>query len=126
VITARVTHNLSLASNFDIGEDRSRLQSWGGVAVYLRYQVTDWLALSPRIETLQDHDGFMTGEGQDLQELTVTTELRPSRSSVVRIEYRVDVADKSYFLSDVSDSVRPQNILAVSWAYRFSTKTPMP
>ena len=87
VITARVTHNLSLASNFDIGEDRSRLQSWGGVAVYLKYQVTDWLALSPRIETLQDHDGFMTGEGQDLQELTVTTELRPSRSSVVRIEY---------------------------------------
>ena len=126
VITGRVTHNLTLASNFDIGEDRSRLQSWNGVAAYLRYQVTDWLALSPRIEALQDHDGFMTGEAQDLGELTVTTELRPSRNSVVRIEYRVDVADKSYFLENVSDSVRPQPILAVSWAYQFSTKTPKP
>jgi hypothetical protein len=126
VVTGRVTDKLSLAWNYDIGQDRSRLLSWDGNAVYLRYQITDWLALSPRIESLRDHDGFMTGEPQDLQEFTMTTELRPSRGSVFRIEYRIDVADKPYFLKDLSGTERTQGVVAFSWAYGFSTKAPMP
>jgi hypothetical protein len=126
VVTGRVTDKLSLAWNYDIGKDGSRLLTWNGNAVYLRYQITDWLAISPRIEGLGDHDGFMTGEVQNLQEFTMTTELRPSRASVMRIEYRIDVADKGYFLRDVGGTEQTQPIFAVSWAYRFSTKPPMP
>ena len=63
----------------------------------------------------------MTGVSQDLQEATVTTEFRPAPGAVLRFEYRIDVADRPYFLRGVSTTVRTQSILLADWVFLFSS-----
>jgi hypothetical protein len=120
-VIARLTSQLSLAFNADLGKDRRTRQSWQGAAAYVRYQFRDWFALTSRIEGLRDHDGFMTGVSQDLQEATATAEFRPAPAAVLRLEYRIDVADRPYFLRGVSSTVRTQTILFADWVFFFSS-----
>jgi hypothetical protein len=126
VIAGRLRPDLSVAINFDAGNDRSTLQSWRGVAAYLRYQPTDWFSLVPRLESLQDPNGFMTGVSQDLQEATLTAELRGVRGVVMRLEYRIDVTDRPYLLRGVSNTVRTQPIVLASLAYVFNSPLDRP
>ena len=89
---------LDLAVNVDLGNDRSTLQSWEGIAAYARRTIGDRFAVAVRLEQLWDRDGFMTGVPQDLQEGTVTAEYRHASWLVMRVDYRVDVTDEPYFL----------------------------
>jgi hypothetical protein len=120
-VVGRLTSRLALAFNADLGNDRRTRQSWQGAAAYMRYQTRDWFAITSRIESLRDHDGFMTGVSQDLQEATVTAEFRPAPASVLRLEYRIDVADRPYFLQGVSTTVKTQSILLADWVFLFSS-----
>jgi Putative beta-barrel porin-2, OmpL-like. bbp2 len=114
VATARLTTRLQAAFNADFGRDRRTRQSWQGMAAYLRYEVNGWIAITPRLESLRDPDGFMTGVAQDLQEATATAEFRPAPGFLMRLEYRVDVADRPYFLKSVSTTVRTQSIASAN------------
>jgi len=121
VVTGYLTHGLQFAANADFGRDRRTRQSWQGVAAYLRYDVNDWFAVSPRLESLHDPDGFMTGVAQDLQEGTATAEFKPAERFRIRIEYRVDVADHPYFLKSVSTTVRTQSIASANCVVFFNS-----
>jgi hypothetical protein len=123
-LIGRLTSQLSLAFNADLGKDRSTRQSWQGAAAYMRYQTRDWFAITSRVEALRDHDGFMTRVSQDLQEATVTAEFRPAQAAVLRLEYRIDVADRPYFLRGVSTTVRTQSILLADWVFLFNSHQP--
>ncbi|HUK35989.1 MAG TPA: outer membrane beta-barrel protein, partial [Vicinamibacterales bacterium] len=114
IVVARIANQLSLAINADFGRDRRTLQSWQGEAAYLRYEVTRWFAITPRLEALRDPNGFMTGVAQDLQEATATAEFRDPRGFVLRLEYRVDVVDRPFFLKTVSTTVRTQSIASAN------------
>jgi hypothetical protein len=120
-LIARLTSQLSVALNADLGKDRRTRQSWQGAAAYMRYQFRNWFAITSRVEGLRDHDGFMTGVSQDLQEATATTEFRPAPGAVLRFEYRIDVADRPYFLRGVSTTVRTQSIFLADWVFFFSS-----
>jgi hypothetical protein len=121
IVTGRLTSRLRFAANADFGRDRRTRQAWQGVAAYFRYDVNDWLAISPRLESLHDPDGFMTGVAQDLQEATATAEFKPAERFLVRLEYRVDVADRPYFLKSVSTTVRTQSIASANCVFFFNS-----
>jgi len=119
VAAVRVGPHLDLAVNVDLGNDRNTLQSWQGLAAYVRRTIGDRFAVAVRLEQLWDHDGFMTGVSQDLQEGTVTAEYRHASWFVMRVDYRVDVTDEPYFLRGVSTTVRTQRVVSASWVLRF-------
>jgi hypothetical protein len=121
IVTGRLASRLLMAFNADFGRDRRTKQSWQGEALYLRYVVNDWLAITPRVESLRDPNGFMTGVAQDLQEATATAEFRRAQGFVIRLEYRVDVADRPYFLKGVSTTVRTQSIASANFIVFFNS-----
>jgi hypothetical protein len=112
---------MSLAFNADLGRNRRTLQAWQGAAAYMRYEIRDWLAITPRVESLRDHDGFMTRVSQDLQEATATVEFKHRQDSMLRLEYRIDVADQEYFLKGASNTVKTQRILSADWVFLFNS-----
>ena len=121
VVVARIADGLSVAFNADVGRDRSTLQEWDGAALYVHYQMRDWFSITPRVESLRDHDGFMTGVAQDLQEGTITAEFKPAPAGALRLEYRVDVTDRPYFLRGASNTVRTQSIASATWVIVFNS-----
>ena len=122
VVIGKLTSRLGVAFNADFGRDRRTRQSWQGEALYLRYAVNDWFAITPRVEALRDPNGFMTGFAQDLQEATATAEFRPEQGFVIRVEYRVDVADRPFFLRGVSTTVRTQSIASAQCVFYFNSR----
>lgn len=124
VVTGSFTKRLRAAFNADFGRDRRTKQSWQGEALYLQYIVNDWFAITPRVEALRDPNGFMTGVAQDLQEATATAEFRHAQGFVIRLEYRVDVADRPFFLKGVSTTVRTQSIASAQCVFFFNSHRP--
>jgi hypothetical protein len=128
VVTYTATKALSLAANYDYGQDTvsGTTVAWQGVAGYLRYQPKDWLAVSPRAEWYKDSDGFTTGTAQTLKEVTVTAELKPKGGVLVRLEYRGDASDVPFFIkdTDATNLKKNQNTFTIGFVYAFSTKAP--
>jgi hypothetical protein len=86
--------------NFDYGTDKNvggGSQRWVGVAGAARYQLTPIFAIAPRLEWLNDADGFATGTVQRVKEVTLTAEGKVNDYSLVRLEYRRDWSDKRFF-----------------------------
>lgn len=116
---------VSLMANYDYGHDAvGDGIAWQGVGGYLKYQPNSWFALIPRYEFLKDDDAFMTGVSQDVQEFTLTAEFKHKDGVMMRVEYRGDFADTPYFLKDVSETKKNQNVFTVGWVYAFNSKTP--
>ena len=124
-VTYTVTPQVSLAGNYDYGQDKESgaTVKWQGVAGYLRYQPTAWFALSPRAEYYNDREGFTTGMAQKIKEFTLTAELKHKDGVVMRLEYRRDFSDIPFFAMNATNS-QHQNTFTVGFIYAFSTKAP--
>lgn len=124
IVTFAATKQLSLAANYDHGQDTVSGASvmWHGVAGYLKYQPNDWFALSPRVEWYRDPDGFTTGAPQTLKEATLTAEFKHKDGVVMRVEYRGDFSDAPFFVKNTSEMVKGQSTLTVGFIYAFTTK----
>ncbi len=97
--------------------------NWQGLALYLRGQVTDKFALSPRFEWFDDSDGFVTGTAQALKEFTMTGEIKHSKGLIFRAEYRRDWSDEDYFSKEGTPK-NNQNTFTFAFIYSFSSKAP--
>jgi hypothetical protein len=126
VATFTVTPKVSLAANYDYGQDKESgaTVKWQGIAGYLRFQPTAWFALTPRAEYYNDRDGFTTGMAQKLKEFTLTAELKPKDGVIMRLEYRRDVSDIGFFLKNAGENSPHQNTFTFGFIYAFSTKAP--
>jgi hypothetical protein len=124
VLTYTATKAVSLAGNFDYGKDSATSQTWWGGAAYLRYQVNDVVAITPRFEYLNDKDGFMTGVSQKPMEGTVTLEFKDKSGVTLRAEYRHDMSDQSFFTKDTGATSKSQDTVTAGLIYAFSTKNP--
>jgi hypothetical protein len=131
VLSYSVNKETSLALNYDYGHDGGQTSVrgpfgvvWQGLAAYVKYQPNAWFAVAPRYEYLKDHDGFMTGTSQNLQEFTLTLEFKHKDGVLMRVEYRGDMSDTPFFIQNAAGTVKNQNVLTVGWVYAFSTKTP--
>jgi hypothetical protein len=99
-VTYSATDKVTFVGNYDYGLERASPVSfihWTGVAGYARFQVNKWLALAPRLEWYNDHDGFSTQQRQTIREFTLTTEHKLRDNIITRLEYRHDWSDKDYF-----------------------------
>ena len=102
VATYNATSSLSFILNVDINKLDNALgigqdAKWNGIAGYVNYAINDQWRVSVRAEYLDDKDGFLTGSQQKLKEGTVTFGYSPVKSFELRLEARVDKADKDSF-----------------------------
>lgn len=126
IVTYAVSPKVSVAANYDYAQDKvlGETVKWQGIAGFLRYQANDWFALSPRFEYYDDRDGFSTGTAQKLKEATVTAEFKHKDGIIMRLEYRGDFSDESYFTKKLAQAVKSQNTFTFGLIYAFSTKAP--
>jgi len=122
-LTYAVNDVLSVMGNYDYGRDETAgvTVTWQGVALYAKAQVNPIFALIPRWEYYNDEDGFTTGAAQNVQELTLTAEVKHSQGLIMRVEYRRDWSDVNFFSKNglARDN---QNTFSVGWVYAFSTR----
>jgi hypothetical protein len=123
IATYTVNKQVSLAGNYDYGQDHlsGAKVKWQGVAGYLKYQANDWFALSPRVEYFDDPEGFTTGIAQKAKEGTVTAEFKHKDGVVMRLEYRHDWSDITYFVKNAGVSSK-QDTFTIGVIYAFTTK----
>jgi maltoporin len=99
----QATKNLTFMANADYAhEDKDPLNSgkdsqWYGVAVYVKYEFTDFFSTSIRAEYFNDNDGVRTGIAQKLKEITLTPEFKIAKNLLLRPEYRHDWSDQNGF-----------------------------
>jgi hypothetical protein len=124
IATLTLTPALSLMANYDYGKDTVAgvPVKWQGIAGYLRYQINDVWAVSPRFEYLKDGDGFMTGTSQSLKEVTLTSEHKLGGALLTRLEYRRDFSDTPFFLRSGGEARKSQNTFTVGLVYAFAAK----
>jgi hypothetical protein len=120
-VTLTVTPSLSLMANYDHGVDRVEGAdvTWKGVAAYARLQVNSWWAVAPRLEWLDDEDGFMTGTSQTLRELTLTSEQKLGGALLTRLEVRRDLSDQPSF-DKQGAPVKAQTTFTVGLVFSFN------
>ncbi len=95
-----------------------------GGALYARYQLTPKLALAARGEYISDQGGLYTGVSQQLKEATLTTEYKVAAGFIARIEWRRDMSNHPYFLTDTLNMLgRHQTTATVGVIWWFGKKT---
>jgi hypothetical protein len=137
VATFTATKALSFAGNLDYGEQGSYTpagtgtptptplvvavpsQTWWGVAGYAKWQANDVFAISPRLEYLDDQDGFMTGTVQKLKEFTLTLESKTKEGFIARAEYRHDMSDTAVYQK--TGPKKSQDTFTLGLIYAFSS-----
>ena len=92
---------INLYLNGDYGRDGHIVghghDTWYGLAGAARIQITNKIALSPRLEFFNDRNGFETGVTQILSEGTLTGEYKYSGHWIGRLEYRHDSSNRMFF-----------------------------
>lgn len=68
-----------------------------GICGAARYQFNPWFAIAPRLEWVNDADGFSTGIIQKVKEFTLTGELKVREGLLARFEYRRDWSNQRFF-----------------------------
>ena len=122
-LTYAVNDRFSVMGNYDYGRDEvaGTAVTWQGVGIYAKAQATPIFAIIPRYEYYNDEDGFTTGTAQNVQEFTLTAEVKHSQGLIMRLEYRRDWSDVNFFTKGrrARDN---QNTFSVGFVYAFSTK----
>ncbi len=95
IATIQPSSQLSFAIDGVYGQDHlpAGLVLWKAVAAYARYALSDPCAITLRGELYHDPQGFTSGTSQDLKEITLTYEYKPTTNLILRGEYRYDSAD---------------------------------
>ena len=122
-LTYAINDAFSVMGNYDYGRDEvaGAKVTWQGIGLYAKAQVNPVFALIPRWEYYNDEDGFTTGTAQNVQEFTITGEVKHSQGLIMRLEYRRDWSDVGFFTKGGA-SRDNQNTFSVGWVYSFSTK----
>jgi Putative beta-barrel porin-2, OmpL-like. bbp2 len=124
VVTWNASNKLTFMTNFDYGRDHpvgSDEGYWTGIAGYLRYALTDKVALATRYEYYNDHSGFTTLQPQHLHSATGTLERKIAGHLLSRLEYRWDGSNRDAFTKG-SRPVDTQQTLLGGIVYTFDFK----
>ena len=123
VATYNITPKISLAGNYDYGQDKQSgaTVQWQGVAGYARLQPSSWFAISPRFEYYNDRDGFTSGMAQKIKEFTVTGELKHKDGFLMRLEYRHDFSDIPFWLKN-NRFIDHQDTFTIGVLYSLSSR----
>jgi hypothetical protein len=117
VLAVNPNGRVNLLLNFDYGVDKTpggRDNVFYGYSAAFRWVATDHFSISPRYDWYKDRDGFITGQVQTLQEVTLTGELKLPKGFLSRLEYRRDWSNVAYFDrgNDVRNARNQDTLLA--------------
>lgn len=126
VVSYTATPQVSLQANYDYARDTvsGADVTWQGFAAAVKFQPNSWFALVPRGEYFEDKDGFSTGVAQKLKEGTITAEFKHKDGVMMRVEYRRDFSNESFFVKKVAESKKNQDTFTLGFVYAFSSKAP--
>ena len=79
-------------------------------------------SFSPRVEWIDDADGFMTGVSQSVKEVTLTSEHKVAGGLLARLELRRDMAEEAFFLKDDGSLSKTQTTFALGLVYAFGSR----
>jgi hypothetical protein len=126
IVTYNFNEKWAVMGNYDYAIDTSTSGGkvhWQGVAAYLHYAPTKRLALTPRFEWFDDHDGFSTGTAQRLKEFTLTGEYKLRPTLLTRFEFRQDRSNQPFFpKSDPTVFAKTQATVLAGMVWTFSTR----
>jgi hypothetical protein len=119
--------------NYDYGQNRdhiapggemdNNLIHWQGIAGAFHEQATAKQAIAGRYEYFKDYNGIQTGLAQTLNEFTATYEYKWVEGLLMRIEYRGDFSDKTFFTHDAAlGDKKNQQTLTVAFIAFFGPK----
>ncbi|HWW82484.1 MAG TPA: outer membrane beta-barrel protein, partial [Vicinamibacterales bacterium] len=115
---------IAAEADYVSNENPDRLSSkvYGG-AGYIRHQLTPSTAIAARGEYLRDQGGFFTGTTQSLKEGTVTYDYRLSDGFLVRTEWRLDLSNVPFFLTNTPNVLKTtQNTATLGLVWWWGTK----
>jgi hypothetical protein len=127
-VTYTATDRFSLMANYEYGRDKTLGPGifWQGAAVYGKVKAHDQLTVASRYEWFGDtHNAFRTGNNQELQSFTATSQI-PWSGLTLWGEYRRDWSTVSPFIKtddDVSVPADNQDTFTVGVTYSI-TKDP--
>jgi hypothetical protein len=120
VATWTPTAKVSVMANFDYGDENGA--HWTALSGYARFQLNDVFALAPRVEWVDDKDGWAT-LGTNVYSATLTGEAKLKGNVLARIDARYDWADDPLFTSDVDKVLKDnQTTLTLGLVYAFGGK----
>ncbi len=93
--------------------------SWGGVAVYSNYAISDVLGIGVRYENFND-DKYVRYIGTKNTSLTVTAPITLADGHLlVKPELRIDKAAKNYYEDKDGNAVKGQQTFGVAFIYKY-------
>jgi Putative beta-barrel porin-2, OmpL-like. bbp2 len=98
VLTLAPTEKVNFMANFDYGKEGN--PKWWAISGYAKLVASPTVTFSPRVEYLDDTDGFMTLVSQKLTSFTWTSEVKLGGDLLTRLDLRYDHSDKEFFESD--------------------------
>ena len=125
VVTLTPHEKASVYVNFDYGNEKyigGGSQDWIAVAGAARFQLTDKIAVSPRLEYYYDKEGWATLQPQKLKEFTFTGEYKWVEGLLARVEYRRDWSDVAVFERGIGGTGKSQNTLLFGMVAYFGPK----
>ncbi len=119
--------------NYDYGQNRNAngsntgvgsLAHWQGIAGAAHVQATSKMTATVRAEYFSDPNGFTTGLGQGLNEVTLTGDYLIHAGILARAEYRRDHSNQMYYQkNNIPNSVNGQSTFEISLISFFGPKT---
>jgi len=116
----------SQTGDFQGGGDIGKNQTWGGVALYTNYAITDGFSLGARYENFNNQNaarGLRTfaGDGVSVNSLTLTGNFTCADGHLlIKPEFRMDSYDKNFFEDDNGGfSKKSQSTLGLAFIYKF-------
>ena len=128
--TVNPFEKLTLMVNADYGWERGAFLDpngnrskdnaiWRGIALYGKYDISDWWSLATRGEYFQDLNGTRTGiYRQGLYEVTATSEFKLYKNLITRLEYRHDESTTMPFVQR-GEGVDHQDTVSAEMIYPF-------
>jgi Putative beta-barrel porin-2, OmpL-like. bbp2 len=108
IATYKATQSLSVGGSLDRGRQelpRSAAANWLGIAAYGRYVVDSRQAVAVRVERFNDPDNGISGTSQKLTEGTLTYEVRPAGSLILKVEARRDHSTAPVFGASRNETI---------------------
>jgi Putative beta-barrel porin-2, OmpL-like. bbp2 len=117
--------NAATGSQDANGDGKFDKESWGGWALYTKYDVSSSFAIGARYESFDNKNGIRglrdsNGDGVTVNSITITPTITVADSHLLlKPELRIDSYDKNFFTDGDGKATKSQATLGLAMIYKF-------
>jgi hypothetical protein len=131
VATYQITDKFSLGLNAATGvqdangDGKIEKESWGGFAIYPKYDISSTFSIGARYESFDNKNGIrglkdFNGDGVSVSSITITPSITVADSHLIlKPELRIDTYDKDFFTDGDGKKQKSQATLGLAMIYKF-------